>query len=187
MTAYADIVRPSGRPYTLAYDILAVLAGSLFLALMSQLSIRLWFTPVPLTMQTFAVLLIGALLGSKRGALAVVAYLAEGALGLPVFASGAAGIATLVGPTGGYFVSWIATAFVIGLLLERGWKNSYVMTVVALVIGSAITLALGAAWLSMYVGVNNALAMGVYPFIVGDAVKLCAAAALIPTGWKLIK
>lgn len=187
MTSYVDVIRSSDKPNAYAFNILYVLAGSLFLALMAQLSINIWFSPVPLSMQSFAVLMIGALLGSKRGALAVVTYLAEGALGLPFFAGGAAGIARLAGPTGGYLLGFILCAFLVGYLLERGWKRSYVMTMAALVLGTLVIQACGALWLAFFVGGQKALIMGVYPFLIGDLIKIGTAASLIPTGWKLLQ
>lgn len=185
--SYVDVIRPSSKPFAYTYDVLCVIAGSLFLALMAQLSLYLWFSPVPLTLQSFAVLMIGSLLGSKRGALAVITYLAEGAVGLPFFAAGSAGMATLLGPTGGYFLGFILCAFLVGYLLERGWKHSYMMTLASLMVGTLVILTLGALWLSFYVGGQNALKMGIYPFLIGDCLKIGAAAALIPTGWKLLK
>src|SRR5690625_2355065 len=125
MISYVDLIRPSSKPYAYVYDCLCVLAGSLFLALMAQLSLYLWFSPIPLSLQSFAVLMIGALLGSKRGALAIVAYRFEGGLGLPFFAGGSAGFAVLAGPSGGYFFGFILCAFLVGYLLERGWKKRY--------------------------------------------------------------
>jgi biotin transport system substrate-specific component len=186
MTSYVDIIRPANRSFGLVYDLFSILCGSLFLALMAQFSIDLWFTPVPITLQTFGVLLLGALLGAKRGALAVIAYLGEGALGFPVFAGGAGGISILLGPTGGYLFAFIAAAFLIGFLLERGWKDSYLRTSLALLMGYACMLGLGALWLSFFVGAKNALFMGIYPFIIGCFLKTLAAAALIPSGWKAI-
>ena len=186
MTSFADVIRPSTKSYGYTYDILCVLGGSLFLALMSQISFHLGFTPVPITLQTLGVMLIGALLGSKRGALSIAAYLAEGALGLPVFAGGGAGVITLFGPTGGYLFAFILSTFTIGFLLERGWKKSYPLTLAALVIGSALTLGLGALWLGFFVGKEHAFALGVYPFLIGCVFKVLATAALIPSGWKAL-
>lgn len=121
MTSFVDVIRPvRSKPIAFAYDTGCILFGSLFLALFSQLAIPLWFSPVPLTMQTFAVLLLGALLGSKRGPLAVALFLAEGACGLPFFAGGTAGIS---GATAGYLIGFVLCAFLVGFLLERGWKK----------------------------------------------------------------
>lgn len=186
MTAFVDIVRPENNARKLTFDLLCVLGGSLFLALMAQFSIYLWFTPVPITLQTLGVMLLGALLGSKRGVLAVLLYLGEGALGLPVFAGGSFGPAVLLGPTGGYLLGFVASVFLIGLLLERGWKRSYWLTSAALAMGSAVTLTLGALWLSFFVGGECAWAMGVYPFLIGSVIKILAAAAMIPSGWKAL-
>ncbi len=186
MSAYIDLIRPRRKQATLAFDLLCVLGGSLFLALMAQVAIPLWFTPVPLTLHTFAILLMGALLGSKRGTLAVILYLAEGALGLPVFAGGAFGWARLLGPTGGYLLSFILATYLIGYLLERGWRTSYLRTLFALMIGEAIILLLGTLWLSMSVGMDKAFMLGFVPFIPGEMVKILATALLIPTGWKFI-
>ncbi len=172
MTACVANIRSSSRT-----TFLSVVAGSLFLALMSQLSLYLWFTPVPLSMQTLAVLMLGAVLGPKRGSLAVIAYLTEASLGLPFFAGGAAGLATLLGPKGGYLLGFILSAFLVGFLLEG--KKGYLRTLAALSVGTLVILASGALWLSFYVGGHNALAMGVYPFLVGDLLKVGAAAALL--------
>ncbi len=187
MHSYTDIVRPSSKSFAYSYYFLCVLAGSLFLGVMAQFSIPLWFTPVPITLQTFGVLMVGGILGSKRGALAVMAYLAEGAFGLPVFAGGVAGPAALMGPTGGYLLAFVGAAFLVGWLIERGWKQSYLLTVVALTLGTLTILIVGAAWLGFYVGAGNALTLGVYPFLIGGACKIAAAALLIPKGWKLLK
>ena len=110
LTTYADLIRPTDRRAALAYDTVLIACGSMLVALTAQISIPLPFSPVPVTGQTLAVLLIGALLGSRRGALSLVAYLLAGLIGLPVFASGAAGPAYIMGPTGGYLVGFIAAA-----------------------------------------------------------------------------
>lgn len=184
MTAFVDVIRPiESKPLGYAYDCLCLILGSFFLAALSQLAIPLWFSPVPLTMQTFAVLLIGALLGSKRGSLAVVLYLIEGATGLPFFAGGTSGIS---GVTAGYLLGFVVCAFLVGFLLEKGWRESYKGTLLALILGSLAILLSGFLWLSLYVGPSTAFAIGVYPFLIGDAVKLVAATAIIASGWKLI-
>lgn len=185
--SYVDVFRPKSKSWAYSFDLLAVFAGSLFLALMSQLSINLWFTPVPLTMQTFGILMMGSLLGSKRGVLAVLLYLAEGALGLPFFAGGHFGLAYLLGSTGGYFLGFILSTFLIGYLLERGWKQNYMKTLIALTLGSCLILGCGVLWLASLIGASKALKLGLYPFLIGDLLKLGMAAALIPTGWKFLK
>jgi biotin transport system substrate-specific component len=180
MPTFANAGRVENSSERLPYDVLCILGGSLFLALMAQFSIPLWFTPVPITLQTLGVMLLGALLGSKRGALAVLMYLGEGALGFPVFAGGSGGLAILAGPRGGYLFGFVISAFIIGFLLEKGWKKSHRLTLAALAIGTAVTFGLGALWLSFFVGGKNALVMGVYPFLIGCTLKIFIAKVLIP-------
>lgn len=185
-TCFVDILKPSAKVLARLYDLMTILGGALLLALMAQLSVPLWFTPIPLTLQTLGVMFLGALLGSKKGALSVIAYLVEGLIGLPVFAGGACGASILFGPRGGYLMGFVASVFVIGFLLERGWRESYKKTIAALTIGTVITFSLGALWLGFFVGAENALSLGVYPFLL-DGVKILVAAALIPSGWKLLR
>jgi biotin transport system substrate-specific component len=167
-------------------EIALVLGGSLLIALSAQLQFVLPFSPVPITGQTFAVLLLGALYGSKRGPATVVTYLALGAVGLPVFAGGAFGIARLVGPTGGYLLGFVAAAFVVGLLSERGWDRKLWTTAVGMIIGNGIIYVAGVLWLSRFVGWPAVLSTGVLPFLAGDALKIALATILLPAGWKLI-
>ncbi len=169
-------------------SLLLVVAFSLLTALAAQVAIPLSWTPVPLTGQTFAVLLTGALLGSRLGALAMFAYLLEGASGLPFFAAGGSGLQRLLlSPTSGYLLSYPAAAFVTGLLAERGWDRRFVTATVAMAIGSIIILMSGWAWLSRFVGPASAWAAGVAPFLVGDVIKIALAAAVLPSGWALLK
>jgi biotin transport system substrate-specific component len=163
-----------------------VLAGSLLIALAAQLQILLPFSPVPVTGQTFAVLLLGALYGSRRGPATVVAYLMLGAVGLPVFAGGAAGWARFVGPTAGYLVGFVLAAFAVGALSERGWDRRPWTTAASMTFGNGIIYLIGALWLSRFVGWEAVLSTGVFPFLAGDAVKLALATVLLPAGWRLI-
>ena len=178
----ADIWRPFEKTRACLYDISLILGGSLLIALSAQIAVG-W--PVPFTMQTFAVLMVGALFGSRRGSLAVLVYLIEGASGLPVFSFGRGGPAVLFGPTGGYLFGFIAAAFVTGLLAQKGWDRRVVTTTIAMLAGNVLIHIFGLLWLSLLVGFRNALTTGVYPFIVGDIVKITLAAALLPSGWKL--
>ena len=165
-----------------------VVAFSLLTALAAQVVIPLPFTPVPLTGQTFAVLLTGALLGSRLGALAMLAYLAEGAAGLPFFRAGAGGVGHLLGPTAGYLLAFPAAAFVTGLLAERGWDRRFLTAAAAMALGSFVILAGGWAWLAFALGsAARAFELGVAPFLVGDVVKIALAAALLPAGWALLR
>lgn len=185
-TTMAEALRPS-RPAThWLYGTALVVAGSALIALASQISIMLPFSPVPVTGQTFAVLLIGALFGARRGALAVVAYLLEGAAGLPVLAGGAFGPIHFVGPTGGYLIGFILGAFVTGLLAERGWDRKPLTAAAAMTLGSACIFACGLAWLAPFTGWYNVLALGLLPFLPGMIVKIALATLLLPVGWKLL-
>ncbi|MDQ3257188.1 MAG: biotin transporter BioY [Acidobacteriota bacterium] len=166
-----------------------VVAFSLLTALAAQIVIPLPFTPVPITGQTFAVLLTGALLGSRLGALAMIAYLVEGASGLPFFRGGNGGAHYLLfSPTTGYLLAYPVAAFVTGLLSERGWDKRYLWAAAAMGIGSLVILFGGWAWLSLFFRTAaDAFNAGVAPFIIGDIVKIALAAAMLPTGWAILR
>jgi biotin transport system substrate-specific component len=165
-----------------------VVGFSLLTAAAAQVAVPLPFTPVPLTGQTFAVLLTGALLGPRLGALAMAAYLAEGAAGLPFFRGGAGGVGHLAGPTAGYLVAFPAAAYVTGLLAERGWDRRFLPAAAAMALGSLVILAGGWAWLAlMFRGGAEAFRLGVAPFLPGDVVKIALAAAALPAGWALLR
>jgi len=185
----ADALYPSTKRRALLYDSVLILGGSLFLALCAQVAIPLPFSPVPVTGQTLGVLLIGMVLGSRRGTLCLLTYLAEGALGLPVFAAGPTiGLARLLGPTGGYLVGFIAAAYVTGRLAELGWDRKPGLTLLAMIAGNLAIYVPGLIWLAgaTSLGVSEVLTAGFVPFIAGDAVKLAIATALVPSGWALI-
>jgi len=191
MITMADAVRPSvlrgrvsSRTRSLTYELLLVAAGSLLIALSACVAVPLPFSPVPVTGQTFAVLLVGSALGARRGAAAALAYLAEGCSGLPVFAGGAAGPHVLVGPTGGYLAGFVLGAFLCGALAERGWDRRVLTTVFSMILGNIAILIPGLLWLERFVGPERTLAMGLFPFLPGDAVKIALAAVLLPLAWK---
>lgn len=164
-----------------------VIAFSLFNALAAQFAIHIG--PVPITGQTFAVTLTGALLGSRLGAAALIAYLIEGAAGLPFFAGGTGGLGVLLGPTGGYLVSFPAAAYITGAFSEYGWDRRLLTAVAAMAIGSALILLAGWSWLMVVTQATPAAAfnIGVAPFLIGDVIKILLAAAVLPTGWALLK
>ena len=179
----ADIWRPSEKSQAFLYNIALIFCGSIFIALSAQIAIG---GPVPFTMQTFAVLLIGALFGTRLGSASVGLYLLEGLAGLPVFSQGRGGFAMLLGPTGGFLVGFLAAAYVTGFLAQRGWDRRIGTTILAMTGGNIIIHSFGFIWFSIQVGANNALTLGLYPFIPGDIVKIALAAAILPSGWKLI-
>jgi biotin transport system substrate-specific component len=164
-----------------------VIVFSLFIAASAQFAIHIG--PVPITGQTFAVLLTGALLGSRLGAAAVIVYLIEGAIGLPFFAEGGGGLLRFFGPTGGYLVSFPAAAFITGAFAEHGWDKRYETAVAAMAIGSLIILLAGWAWYSVLTNTPPVAAfkLAVLPFLAGDAIKIALGAAVLPTGWALLK
>jgi biotin transport system substrate-specific component len=167
---------------------LLVLGFSLLTAAAAQVVVPLPFTPVPLTGQTFAVLLTGALLGPRLGALAMLAYLLEGAAGLPFFRGGAGGVGHFSGATAGYLLAFPAAAYVTGVLAERGWDRRFLTAAAAMALGSFVILAGGWAWLAlMFKGGAEAFRLGVAPFLPGDVVKVALAAAALPAGWALLR
>lgn len=184
-TTLADVLSPRQQRSWLL-DVVLVVLFSAFVALTAQVEIPLW--PVPLTLQTLGVLFTGAVLGSRRGALALLLYLTEGALGLPVFAGGASGVGYMLGPTGGYLVGFVVAAGVVGWLAQRGWDRRLVWAAVAMVIGNVIIYACGVAWLAVFLGdLWGALVKGMLLFVVGDLIKIAVAALTLPGGWKLAR
>lgn len=181
-----DALRPAERMRALAFNATAVIGGSIFIALSAQISFFLPFSPVPVTGQTFAILLIGALFGAKLGTAAVLAYLVEGASGLPVFSAGGATVAHLIGPSGGYLIGFVGTAWLVGALAERGWTAHPVTTAVAMIIGATVYFAVGAAWLALFVGAKNAAIVGIVPFLLGDALKIALAAIILPLATRFV-
>ena len=162
-----------------------IVVGSLLLAMSAQIKIP--FYPVPVTGQTLVVLLIGMTYGPRLGGATVAAYLLQGALGLPVFAGTAVGMAALVGPTGGYLAGFLVAAVIMGFLAERGMGRSVMSTVIAMMIGNAVIYAMGVSWLSGFIGMEKALMFGMAKFLYGDALKLVIAACLMPVAWRFVK
>jgi len=173
-------------------DAFLVLTFSLLTALSAQVTIHLPL--VPLTGQTFAVLLTGALLGPRLGALTMLLYLAEGLAGLPVFAehrsawtpSNVLALPVILGPTAGYLFSYPFAAALVGWLAERGWDRKPLSMLAAILLGSLVVFAFGAGWLvhAHFVGASHVFAVGVLPFLPGDVLKALLAAGLLPLGWK---
>jgi biotin transport system substrate-specific component len=174
---YADLVRPAH--HGLLYDAALVAGFSLVIALGAQVAIPLPFTPVPVTLQTLAVLLAGCLLGGVRGSIAVVAYLGEGFAGLPVFSGGTAGVGHLLGPTGGYLVGFIPAAYIAGVLAERGLALRVPGSLLTLVLGDLALFIPGTLWLGAFVGLEKAVGLGFLPFVVGEVLKIVVGCGLL--------
>lgn len=156
----------------------AVMLGTALLALSSYVSVPM--IPVPVTMQTFAVTMVGAFFGWRLGALTVLAWLAEGMSGMPVFANGSGGLAHILGPTGGYLFAFPFCAALTGWLAQRGWNGRRIgPAFVSMLLGNLLCLVLGAAWLALFVGAGAAIASGVTPFLLGAVLKSALAAALM--------
>lgn len=161
-----------------------VVGASLVTALAAQLTVPVPWSPVPITGQTFAVTLSGAVLGARRGFLAQVLYLAEGALGLPVFAAGGAGAGVLAGPTAGYLLAFPIAAALTGALAQRGWDRRFATMLPAMLVGSVPVFALGLAQLARFIPSDRLLAAGLFPFLPGDLVKATLAALAFPAAWR---
>jgi biotin transport system substrate-specific component len=171
----------------------ATLAVTALTALAAQISIPLPFTPVPFTLQPMVVLLGGAALGARLGMMSQVLYLALGIAGLPVFAASPLpqGVLRLLGPTGGYLMSYPFAAYLTGALAQRGFDRNYRTSVVAMTAGLAVIFACGVAWLAWFTrpvpaGLDAALRTGLYPFVPADLIKICLAAGVMPSIWAVL-
>lgn len=187
----SDAVLGRRADRTWVRDAMLIVLFSGFVALTARISIPLPFTPVPVTGQTLGVLLCGAVLGWRRGALALALYLVEGAMGLPVWAPSATllpGIGRLLGPTGGYLWAYPFAAALVGLLAERGWDRRFALAALAMVLGNVVIYAFGVAWLALfYSTIQQALLTGLVPFVAGDLLKIAVAAVVLPGAWKLVR
>ena len=173
----------------LLVDTLLALGGAAFVGLCAQVSYQPSFTPVPYTLQTFSVLLVGAAYGSMLGAASLSLYLVLGIVGVPLFAEHKHGWAVFSGATGGYIVGFVAAAALTGYLAERGWDKRFATSVTLMLTGSVVIYACGAIWLHHWLDAswNTTLTDGVYYFVPGDLVKLYLAAAALPAAWKLVR
>ena len=173
---------------SLAHKVLLVVAGSLMLWASAKIQVPFW--PVPMTMQTFVVLGLGAALGWRLGMATVVLYLMEGAMGLPVFAGTpekGIGLAYMAGPTGGYLAGFVVAAGITGWLAEKGFDRNVFTTIIAMLAGTVAIYALGVGWLANLIGMEKAVQFGMVPFLAGDAAKLVLAAIVFPAAWKWLK
>jgi biotin transport system substrate-specific component len=162
--------------------VLAVI-GTLLLTVSAKIQVLFW--PVPMTMQTFVVLVLGMAYGWRLAGATVLLYLAEGAVGLPVFAKGG-GLAYFAGPTAGYLFGFLVAAVAVGWLAERGWDRSVWRALGAMLIGTAIIFFFGIVWLSALIGLREAIAAGLVPFLTSEAFKIALATAVVPIAWQLL-
>ena len=175
----------------MTWRVLLAFAGSWLVAGLAQIEIKLPFTPVPITGQTLGVLLVGASLGTALGAASMLLYLAQGALGLPFFSGGDAGTDILrrSAVTAGYLWGFVAAAAVVGALAERKWDRSVRSSIGAMFLGEVVLYAIAIPWLmqALDVPLGEALELGLAPFVVGDTIKLLAAAGLLPLAWRVVR
>jgi biotin transport system substrate-specific component len=190
-------MRPEAATLRLAFfprtslltDTLLVLGGAGFVALAAQLEIHLGFTPVPITGQTFAVLLVGASLGAVRGTASLALYLLVGMLGAPVYSGGEGGVEWVTGATGGYLIGFVVAAGLTGYLAEQRWDRRFSSSVAAMLTGNVLIYLFGLPWLAAKIdtGFEGTLEAGLYPFVFGDLLKLYLAGALLPGAWRLVQ
>ena len=190
MNAQAATLRQAVVPRTdLLTDVVLVLAGTGLVAAAAQVSIKLPFTPVPITGQTFAVVFVGASLGAVRGTASLMLYLWLGVLGAPIYAHHDHGWSVITGASGGYIVGFVLAAAVTGWLAEQNWDKTLPSAIAAMPTGNVIIYLVGLPWLAVVLNTNleKTLEYGLYPFVPGDIFKLYLAAALLPGAWKLVQ
>lgn len=168
------------RPQTWLGELPLLAAFNLLLVACSYIAFPLPFTPVPVTGQTFGVLLVAMALGRMRAGIVTTAYLLEGALGLPVFAGGAGSVAVLFGPTGGYLFGFLVAAVLVGYLAEKGWDRTVTSSIAAMLLGYAVIFLCGLAMLARFVPADQILLAGFYPYLPGTAVKIGLACWVLP-------
>jgi biotin transport system substrate-specific component len=176
----AETLVPQARTQ-LAYRTMLVAFGVVLLAISSKVQVPFW--PVPMTLQTAVVLLIGASFGLRNATSTLLSYVAAGAAGFPVFASGA-GLAYMAGPTGGYLAGFLAAAMVMGWLADRGWGRGLVSAVLLLLLGQVVIFGFGVTWLAALIGPAKAIAGGLLPFLPAEVLKTGLAAAVLAASWK---
>ncbi|MCX6989109.1 MAG: biotin transporter BioY [Chlamydiae bacterium] len=176
---FSSLAYPTVRSSSWVQDILKILVASLLISLSSYIRIPLFFTPIPLVLQSHVVLLMAALLGAKRGTLATLIVLFLGMLGLPVFAGATPGLLCLMGPTAGYLVGYVCAAFLTGYLFDRIQNQKSMRALLSIGLGNIVIYFFGASWLSMFLGWSSSLMLGVIPFLIGDLLKvLCVTKGL---------
>jgi biotin transport system substrate-specific component len=197
-TLLLELAPPRSRTWaSAAYAAGCVVGGSLLIAALAQVSIPLPFTPVPITGQTLGVLLVGAAFGPGLGVATLAVYLLQGAIGLPFFAGGGSGadVLGLASATGGYLWGFVLASWLVGWLARRGWDRSFGSAVGAMLLGEVAIYAVGLPWLHRAlpgltggpVSVEDTLVAGLYPYVIGDVIKLVVAAAALPGAWWVLR
>jgi biotin transport system substrate-specific component len=176
---YSSLIHETAQGRSWLQEIMIVLGASIIISLFAPVSIHLPFTPVPIAMQAHVILLLSCLLGSKRAVMAVLTFLFQGAIGLPVFAGGTGGILILAGPTGGYLLGYLVAAFATGLLMEKISRRSPSKAFAAMGLGNLVVYLFGIPWLSHFIGWQSAFILGMAPFLVGDLIKMIVATRLL--------
>ena len=176
-----NYIWPLKKSNVILKNIILVVLGTVILTISAKIQIPFW--PVPMTMQTFIVFIIGMSYGFALGSYTLIAYLVLGAIGLPVFAKGG-GILYLTGPTAGYLYGMLFAVAVIGFLAEKGYAKSYFKSLFALLVGTILIFVLGISFLGTVIGYDKALSAGLYPFVLSEIFKIALAVAIIPTIWK---
>lgn len=181
-------IRVGERVNARVRDVALVVAGALFIYLTARVAIPVPGSPVPITGQTFGVLLVGGALGFRRGLIGVALYVLLGVIGLPFFADGKGGISVIWGATGGYLIGFVVAGALVGRLAELGWDRKLGGALGAMLLGSAVIYAIGLPWLGVVIGTSPAetIAQGLTPFLFGDALKLILAAVLFPVAWWVV-
>jgi Uncharacterized conserved protein len=179
----AETYAPSGSATRLATFAVLALIGSALIAISGKITVPFW--PVPATMQTLVIFTLAAAYGRKLAVATLLLYLAEGAIGLPVFTKGG-GFAYFAGPTTGYLVAFVIAAGMTGWAADRGYDRNPLKLFAVNLAGTVLILALGAAWIALVFGMDKAIAWGVGPFIATDVIKAALAAAVVPAGWQAL-
>jgi biotin transport system substrate-specific component len=188
MTTAPAVISTRVLPHTRSTTAVLVVGFALLTALAAQVEIPLWFTPVPITGQTFAVLLTGAALGWRAGAASQALYVGLGAVGLPFYSGGDGGWEVVTGATGGYLVGFVCAAALVGVLAERRQDRSVLTAVPTFLAGSALIYLCGVAWLARSLGVSGveAMELGMVPFVIGDLIKIALVGLALPAAWRLV-
>jgi len=176
----------SFRVYSISYSIFQILSFTLLIGFSAQMKIQLPFTPIPITLQTFFVILSGVYLGSTKGVFSNLLYICAGLSGLPIFSGFGSGIIHLFGPTGGYIFGFVFAAGIAGILTEKGWTKNFNISLLLMIFSTIVIYLMGILWLGLYVGFESVIKMGIIPFLPGDILKIILGAIVLSNSSKFI-